>query len=300
MIDYSLIQHSIFYYRSLGFTQIEAPWLVEERISNITKPANKKNYLLDNLALVGSAEQSFLQLLKDNVLKNDVCQKYIATTPCFRDDTIDNLHQRYFIKSEVIIIGLSTESLIPELEKLKLQALNFFKSFIPVEIADVDKLNNSFDIVANVKSTNAKNNTDNTSDKIEKVELGSYGIREVHFSNNNTTNYKTNNDNVKKVYYIYGTACAEPRLSTVLNAAKIHGYHNDFIPKGIVGSFAKIIEEFEETKDAYIQDNPIMELVELSDLVGAIELYLQKYNITMEQLLTMSHTTKRAFINGRR
>ena len=44
-----------------------------------------------------------------------------------------------------------------------------------------------------------------------------------------------------------------------------------------------------------------MELVEISDLLGAIEMYTKKqYNITLQDLDVMNKTTQRAFINGRR
>ena len=44
-----------------------------------------------------------------------------------------------------------------------------------------------------------------------------------------------------------------------------------------------------------------MELVELSDLLGAIESYTKKhYNISLDDLIKMKDITQRAFINGRR
>lgn len=79
------------------------------------------------------------------------------------------------------------------------------------------------------------------------------------------------------------------------------GYHITKIDKGILGEFSKIREELEEALDAQVQNCVIMELVELSDMYGAIEAYIQKrYNITMNDLKIMSDITKRAFKNGRR
>lgn len=79
------------------------------------------------------------------------------------------------------------------------------------------------------------------------------------------------------------------------------GYHLQKIDKGILGDFSKIREELEEAMDAQAQDCVIMELVELSDMYGAIEAYLQhRYNMTMNDLKIMSDITKRAFKNGRR
>lgn len=43
-----------------------------------------------------------------------------------------------------------------------------------------------------------------------------------------------------------------------------------------------------------------MELVELSDIIGAIELYLEKYHSDIQELIKMSNITKRAFKNGHR
>lgn len=80
------------------------------------------------------------------------------------------------------------------------------------------------------------------------------------------------------------------------------GYHIKKIDKGIIGEPSKIREELEEFQDALDQGSDIMALVELSDLLGAIEAYLEQYHpsITMEDLMVMSGITRRAFRNGRR
>lgn len=78
------------------------------------------------------------------------------------------------------------------------------------------------------------------------------------------------------------------------------GYHLTEIPKGEVGEFSKIVEEFEEFKDAHAQNSKVMELVELSDLLGAIEDYLKKNNMTLKDLKLFSDITKRAFASGER
>jgi hypothetical protein len=80
------------------------------------------------------------------------------------------------------------------------------------------------------------------------------------------------------------------------------GYHLKEIKKGQIGEISKIKEEIEELEDAMKQDAKIMALVELSDLYGSIELYLEKHfpDVTMEDLKKMSHITQRAFRNGRR
>lgn len=79
------------------------------------------------------------------------------------------------------------------------------------------------------------------------------------------------------------------------------GYHiNNDIKKGIVGEFSKIREEFEELEDGVNQDDKILIVCELSDLVGAIEEYAKKFNMTLEDLKKFSDKTKSAFNEGKR
>lgn len=54
------------------------------------------------------------------------------------------------------------------------------------------------------------------------------------------------------------------------------GYHIKFINKGVLGYFSKIEEEFHEFKDAHEQNSFVMELVELSDLIGATIAFYRK------------------------
>ena len=80
------------------------------------------------------------------------------------------------------------------------------------------------------------------------------------------------------------------------------GYHLRPIPKGTFGEADKIAEEVEEFREALEQGSPVMALVELSDLIGAVEGWLAKYHpsITLDDLRTMSTATQRAFRNGHR
>lgn len=78
------------------------------------------------------------------------------------------------------------------------------------------------------------------------------------------------------------------------------GYHKSNISKGTLGEASKITEEYLEFMDAVEQGSKVMELVELSDLIGATEEYLKKYNLTIQDLIGFSDITKRAFKNGAR
>lgn len=90
-------------------------------------------------------------------------------------------------------------------------------------------------------------------------------------------------------------------LTEKLKEDKI-GYHIKHIEKGVLGESSKIREEFEEFLDAEMQGISLMQLMELSDMMGAIEAYLKKHfpDIAITDLLTMSWVTQRAFKNGHR
>ena len=78
------------------------------------------------------------------------------------------------------------------------------------------------------------------------------------------------------------------------------GYHRIRIPKGKLGEFSKISEEYLELFDAVEQDNKILEICEMCDLVGAIEAYANKFNLTLEDIIKMKDANKHAFEDGTR
>lgn len=80
------------------------------------------------------------------------------------------------------------------------------------------------------------------------------------------------------------------------------GYHIAEIKKRLYGSAGKIQEELDELNDAHEQGSKIMILVELSDLYGAVEGYLEQNfpGMKMHDLKKFSDITKRAFKEGAR
>lgn len=81
-----------------------------------------------------------------------------------------------------------------------------------------------------------------------------------------------------------------------------NGYHLADIAKQEYGTIGKIQEEVLELQDAYAQGVKLMVLQELSDIIGAVEGYLEKDfpNITLDDLIKMNETTRRAFKSGHR
>lgn len=79
------------------------------------------------------------------------------------------------------------------------------------------------------------------------------------------------------------------------------GYHKKDIKKGSMGEFSKIHEEFEELTDAFEQEDKILQICELTDLIGAIESYSEtKFNLSLTDLIKFSKKTKSAFKEKKR
>lgn len=81
------------------------------------------------------------------------------------------------------------------------------------------------------------------------------------------------------------------------------GYHLTDIKRGELGLSSKIVEELNEFLDSEKQGVKIMALLELSDMIGAIEAWLKinfHDSVTIMDLWQMSNVTQRAFKNGHR
>ena len=78
------------------------------------------------------------------------------------------------------------------------------------------------------------------------------------------------------------------------------GYHIRDIERGVFGEASKIREETEEFLDAVEQGVEIMALIELSDLIGAIEEYAVRRGSSLDALIKMKTVTRRAFEDGTR
>lgn len=172
MISTQLIYNAISFYRDRGYEMATVPAVVDVDISEFTKPDGRLDMMHNEQAFVGSAEQSFLQLIRNNEIDPG---KYMALTPCFRDEPVSNeMTYKIFLKLELIHIGSSCCDDI----------LDDARAFYNSEGLCLIKLTTGegFDLV----------------DETFGIELGSYGTR-----------------NFEKTVYAYGTGLAEPRFSYV-------------------------------------------------------------------------------------
>jgi hypothetical protein len=175
-ISWPRVARAIEYYESLGYAYLEVPWLVSEKALMATLPAGKKGTRSTDGPLVGSAEQSFIQMMLDGQMQ---LGKFMAATPCFRDDDEDEWHHRYFFKVE--LIDFAPNPMPSDMEKMISQALGFFELEGAADVAPVTTAQ-GVDI------------------ELRGIELGSYGIRSY-----------------EGFEWVYGTGLAEPRFSQALS-----------------------------------------------------------------------------------
>lgn len=177
MIDYNLLAKSIDYYELKGYNRIESPWTVTQAVSDITKPEGAKDFKIegDGKVLVASAEQSFIYMMIKGFLP---LGKHMSITPCFRKESFDLLHSKYFMKNELI----QTKNVcIEEMDKMIEDAKSFYDYVFKGGCEVFESSTGIYDI------------------QYKGVELGSYGIRKHgHLS------------------WIFGTGCSEPRTSNTL------------------------------------------------------------------------------------
>ena len=192
VINYTRLTEALDYYTKVcGFIYKDVSWLVNEEISNITKPDERKNFFVRDKVLVASAEQSFLQkVLIDKSLEYD--ENYIAITPCFRDEPVlDELHNLFFMKAEMFCRIKSTKDGYKLLDLYIRAAQAFFERYnIKTKVVDTGctffLTIQSYDII----------------DEKTGIELGSYSLNELKHEAN---------------MWVCGTGLAEPRFSVVLN-----------------------------------------------------------------------------------
>jgi hypothetical protein len=207
-VNYANLARALEFYQERGYVYLDdVPWTVFHAAYYATKPDGAKdvrifndsrdlrNHLDDSRVqvtieshderfLVASAEQSFIQMMLDG----QPIKRAIAVTPCYRaEPKVDTLHRPYFMKAELINAQDVDEG---HLIHMIGDAKAFFEQFFAVRIVKTNACDfgePSFDIV----------------EKGSRFELGSYGIRRMEISG-------------QKLAWIYGTACAEPRLSTAI------------------------------------------------------------------------------------
>ena len=175
IIDWGKISKAVEYYQKQGYTYTEVPWMVSKKAKQATFDGPCYIPPEMNKHLVGSGEQSFVQMMLDNRLKEG---NYVCVTPCFRrrDSAKSRLHLPYFMKCELIVIKKDNGYSVLDTLDILGCAMGFFTSLgADPKIVETDE---GYDL------------------EHKGIEIGSYGVRE--------------SDGLS---WVYGTGIAEPRFS---------------------------------------------------------------------------------------
>ncbi|RWL22524.1 MAG: hypothetical protein EOR63_32315 [Mesorhizobium sp.] len=99
-VDWKRLAAALDWYEGAGFRRISLPWHARREVIEVTCPAPERQYALPGVGtLVGSAEQSFMQMQFDGLLPKG---RWVSLTPCFRAEPVfDDLHHPYFMKVEL-------------------------------------------------------------------------------------------------------------------------------------------------------------------------------------------------------
>ena len=184
-MNYSNLTKALDFYKDRGYIYLpDAPWYVSKGAYHATKPPGAEDIIVEwgdspHKYMVASGEQSFLQLMLDG---RDL-KRHICVTPCYRVEKYNDWNKPYFMKAELINAHDVDQG---HLIDMIADAREFFQQFVETRVLVTGDL--SYDIVS----------------KDGRIELGSYGIRDAVI-------------NDKDFEWVYGTACAEPRLSKAID-----------------------------------------------------------------------------------
>lgn len=183
-INWRRLAAAIEFYQALGFHYVETPWKVDPASARVTCPPNGHIEMVDDLALVASAEQGFIDLERYSLLPDYV--NFVSCTPCFRqiDAGRSKYHHPYFMKVE-LYVRLNEDDEAPAAAwELVHRASRFMKEHGAEDIRAVHLDDGSVDL------------------EINGIEVGSYGYRE----------------HPEIGRWAYGTGLAEPRFTQALES----------------------------------------------------------------------------------
>lgn len=186
-------------------TYIDTPWIVKSEVRDETFIGDDVFEFSNKTSLVGSAEQGFIALEKENKLDND--KLYISVGPCFRSEpVVDELHKLYFLKAELFYCSKNIYNIQLEFYNILKLSGQFFNSLISKkDKLDFIELYKDKKVSGRYQYSNILEEKSTIDAMLNYIEIGSYGIR--HMIKNN-----------EKYYFIYGTALAEPRFSMALRS----------------------------------------------------------------------------------
>lgn len=130
-IDTSKVFEALLHYNELGYKSSSVPTIVSKHIIDLTmRDDNRSPLLIGNDYYVGSAEQSFYQLIETLEVDERTSGLFMALTPCERDEYVDDTHFPIFMKLELIALNCDHDVVS--------DAFEFFKQYGECSIVGED------------------------------------------------------------------------------------------------------------------------------------------------------------------
>lgn len=275
-----------------------------------------KNVTFEHFILSGNGETSLytfeeLKMIRDIVMESKIFDDYriqtsgnlflnkeklelfdswlkeitVITSDAKEDQEFYNYKKNYlnsksFLNSKRIRVNIvALKSNINKLDKI----INFYDSLEGVETIAIKLLDNSMNDTLESRwiSENAI-----TYQQVNEV-IGEL-VKDNKFINfvSKKFIFKTKSGKLLTMHY------SEKNTYDAFNLNKEYSFHNRKIKKGVYGEFSKIEEELDEAREALEQGNKLMFLIELSDIVGAIEGVVENYGLDLDDLIKFSNKVK--------
>lgn len=282
---------------------------------NIQEYRNK-GIEFENFILSGNGETSLyseeeLKRIKELVEKSKIFKDYRIQTSgnLFFEENKLKLFSNWIKEITVVSNDSKEDQEFYNYSKEYLNSDLFLKSnrirvnivLLKNNIDNINKLINSFSQMENVETIALKildnsNNGTRESIWIEKNAVSYTDIDEIlnivkkenkliTFSNRRFI-FNTKNGKLLTIHY------SEQNIYDATNLKKEFKWHNRPIKKGIYGEFSKVEEEVDEAREALEQNNHLMYLIELSDIIGAIEKIAENHGLSLEDLINFSNKVK--------
>lgn len=95
-----MLLEAMTHYQTIGYKPLPVPYLVDKDIVDLTMPKGRYSKSHLDKYYVGSAEQSFYQMIKNGMCPSG---SYMMLTPCQRyEDVLDDSHLEIFLKLELV------------------------------------------------------------------------------------------------------------------------------------------------------------------------------------------------------
>lgn len=173
-IDWLRLGRAFEAFKDLGYAPVNVPWIVSKEVQMLTCPDERNIMRIpDHGGLVGSAEQGFIAMSLAGSLPPG---RFVALTPCFRDELVDATHTKHFMKVELYAWGEGRD-LRSDMTRMIEDARSVMEDLSGVRPISVPA-DCGWDL------------------EIAGIEVGSYGVREAG-----------------GIAWAFGTGLAEPRFS---------------------------------------------------------------------------------------